>query len=452
MISDDCASPFLVVCLLLLASGPACLSDEADIDAFSDWAGENAVVLDTIEPGSGFEDLEKIRTLVGGARVVCLGESRHDAHEHFRLKHRLIEFLVSEMGFTVFALEESLPCSLAIDEYVTGGAGDPEELLDRMGGWFIWNTREIFDLVEWMRTFNRDRPVDEKVRFRGIDITDPLPGIANVKKYLDAVDPDLAADIEKNGLGQDLFDPDSWERSMANFQQAGAERLDSLGQRLDDLLARLDARRAGYIGRSSEEEFAWARRQAWIIERAHALFATGVSGTFAEAGAVREGAMAANILWLLDEAAKGKRIIVWAHNFHVGRDTFDIDIPNRPRTSGMVPMIKMVGEKLGKDLVSFGFSFHRGARPASTLPEAGAGTLDAALDRAGPPLFVLDLRAAPADGPVHDWLFGEQVMRGEGGTARLVPARSFDAVVFTRNVTQTTKMPGVIKRLQALRR
>jgi erythromycin esterase len=363
----------------------------------------------------------------------------------------LIEFLVGEMDFTVFALEESLPCTLAINEYVTGGEGDPEKLLDRMGGWFMWNTEEVLDLVEWMRAYNRDKPEGKKVKFRGIDITDPLPGIENMTAYLEAVDPDFAAGLEEDGIGRGLFDPISWERSMENFRQADAGELDALGKRIDDVLERLDARRTDYVSRSSAGEFEWIRRQAWVVERAHELFTTIVSGSFTEAGDVRERAMAANILWLLDEAARGERIIVWAHNFHVGRDTVDLDIPNRPPARGMVSMINTVGKELGRDLVSIGFSFYRGDYPDSPLPETGKDTFDAALNQAGPPLFLLDLRAAPEKGPVHDWLFRKQAMRGEGGSARLVPAKSFDAVVFTRTITPTVRTAGARKRLEALR-
>ena len=93
---------------LKLRQSPVSNSEKSKA-AFVDWAKDNAVNIRTIEPGSGFEDFQSLRKAIGDARVVCLGETRHDIHEQFRLKHRIIEFLVEEMDFSVFAMEESLP-------------------------------------------------------------------------------------------------------------------------------------------------------------------------------------------------------------------------------------------------------------------------------------------------------------------------------------------------------
>ena len=63
------------------------------------WATESAVELATTDPEAPLDDLEPLRHIVEDARVVFLGESRHDAGDQFRMKHRIIRFLVEEMGF-----------------------------------------------------------------------------------------------------------------------------------------------------------------------------------------------------------------------------------------------------------------------------------------------------------------------------------------------------------------
>ena len=47
--------------------------------------------------------------MIGDAHIVSLGEATHGTAEFFRMKHRLVEFLASEMGFTVFAIEANMP-------------------------------------------------------------------------------------------------------------------------------------------------------------------------------------------------------------------------------------------------------------------------------------------------------------------------------------------------------
>ncbi|MCP4659867.1 MAG: hypothetical protein GY856_31070, partial [bacterium] len=68
------------------------------------WIHEHAIPLATPEAEQGFDDLRPVRELIGDARVVGLGEATHGTREFFQLKHRMLEFLVEEMGFTVFAI------------------------------------------------------------------------------------------------------------------------------------------------------------------------------------------------------------------------------------------------------------------------------------------------------------------------------------------------------------
>src|SRR5262245_16373273 len=86
-----------------------------------DWIGEHAVPLKGVEAGIGYEDLAPLRELIGNARVVGLGEATHGTREFFQLKHRLFEFLVSELGFTLFLIEAGFGESLAVNRYVLTG-------------------------------------------------------------------------------------------------------------------------------------------------------------------------------------------------------------------------------------------------------------------------------------------------------------------------------------------
>jgi erythromycin esterase len=172
---------------------------KSDEDAFIDWAKKKASEIETLEPGSKFDDLRPLQKSIGDARMVFLGESRHDAHEHFKFKHRLVEFLIEEMGFTLFAMEESLPYGDKINKYVLGGEGDPEALLNDMGNWYVWDTKEVLALIQWMRKYNSDPKHDKKVEFCGVDVTDPIPAIENMLVYLEKVDSE-SADLLKNEL------------------------------------------------------------------------------------------------------------------------------------------------------------------------------------------------------------------------------------------------------------
>ena len=107
----------------------------------------------TDDPTAPIDDLEPLRALVGDARIVGMGEGSHGTREFFRMKHRVFEFLVERMGFTIFAIEATFPEALDVDRYVRTGEGDPSALIRGMYFW-TWNTDEVLDLVRWMRNYN----------------------------------------------------------------------------------------------------------------------------------------------------------------------------------------------------------------------------------------------------------------------------------------------------------
>ena len=68
------------------------------------WMRASAIPLATVKAANGLADLEPLRALIVDARIVSLGEATHATREFFQLKHRLLEFCVAELGFTVFAM------------------------------------------------------------------------------------------------------------------------------------------------------------------------------------------------------------------------------------------------------------------------------------------------------------------------------------------------------------
>ena len=89
-----------------------------DYPSFEEWAIATAVPVTTTEPGGSYEDLLPLKKIIGNAPAVALGEPRHDIHDIFQFKHRVIEFLVKEMNFTAFVLELGFPAGKKIDDYI----------------------------------------------------------------------------------------------------------------------------------------------------------------------------------------------------------------------------------------------------------------------------------------------------------------------------------------------
>src|SRR5262249_11245763 len=133
--------------------------------------------------------------MIGDTRIVSLGEATHGTAEFFRMKHRLVEFLATEMGFTVFAIEASMPEAFRLNDYVLRGEGDPKELLRGMYFW-TWNTQEVLDMILWMREFNASGK--GRIQFTGFDMQTPTFAEEIVRDFVTKADPDYLAEV--NGV------------------------------------------------------------------------------------------------------------------------------------------------------------------------------------------------------------------------------------------------------------
>ena len=105
------------------------------------WLTEQALPFDTVEAGHGFGDLMPLKELIGDARIVALGEPTHGSREVFQMKHRLVEFLASEMDFTIFSIEANMPEAYRVNDHVARGEGDPAALIEGMYFW-TWGPKK----------------------------------------------------------------------------------------------------------------------------------------------------------------------------------------------------------------------------------------------------------------------------------------------------------------------
>lgn len=158
------------------------------------WIKHNAVVVKTPVAGNGFDDLQPLKKMIGDARIVALGEGTHGTREFFQMKHRLVEFLAGQMGFTIFSIEANMPEAYRLNDYVLHGKGDPVALIKGMYFW-TWDTEEVLAMVEWMRAFNESGK--GRIEFTGFDMQTPDVAIKIVTDYLDKVDAHYAGEVAK---------------------------------------------------------------------------------------------------------------------------------------------------------------------------------------------------------------------------------------------------------------
>ncbi len=435
------------------AAVPVGCSEQAPPE-FVVWARENAIPLATMEPDSTFEDLQPLKGIVGDARVVGLGESVHTAHEFYRVRHRLLEFLVEEMGFTAFAMETGFAEAMKINDYVLGRVNEPQRW---QHNWFTWGfgyEEELMALLRWMRHYNDDPRHTPKLHFYGTDVavpySSPLTAVEEAQAYLDKAEPDYRASPDRQNLLSLVgkfqgsgFSDEARDVSLSKYIKLSIEQRNTYTAAIADLLARFRMNRTDYIERSGVEEYEWAYHSAVAaqqLDTAYRAAATSinldVNGT--RRHATRDRAMADNVLWALQREGPRGRIVLWAHNMHLMKSKLT---DSGPRLG------QYLDSMLGRDYVSVGFTYyqHQGTKPAweserveknVNLP-ARCGTIDGELARVGLPLFVVNLHSVPLRGAVQDWLNKPRVMRETvpEWDYRLVPLWAWDALFFVQYIT-----------------
>jgi erythromycin esterase-like protein len=161
-----------------------------------EWISANAIRLETPSPGHGFADMQPIAKIIGNARIVSLGEATHGTREFFQLKHRMLEFLATEMGFSIFSIEANMPEAYRLNDFVLNGKGDPVRLIKGMYFW-TWDTQEVLDMILWMREFNKSGK--GPLQFTGFDMQTPDVAARIVSDFVAGAD-SAYADSLRQGI------------------------------------------------------------------------------------------------------------------------------------------------------------------------------------------------------------------------------------------------------------
>ena len=411
--------------------------DIAAAEAARTWLATNAVRLETVEAGHGFADMQPLKQIIGAARIVALGEATHGTREFFQLKHRMLEFLVNEMGFSVFAIEATMPESFDINDYVLTGRGDSKKALAGIYFW-TWDTEEVLAMIEWMRSYNADPNHARKVKFYGFDMQSAPRAAKVTLAYLRRVDPQRA-DVAAQDLGI-LANPYAEPR----FDELPKEKKATAAKTIKTVLSSFDQRKQDYIRRSSADDWAIARQHAQVLNQNVEMRTAEIFDP-----QIRDRATAENIRWLVEHEGPDAKAVIWAHNGHVATTP-----------GGMGWHLRQI---YGPAMVVFGFAFNQGGFQAKEGPlqtkgglrpfevgPAPAGSLDALLASADLRIAAVDLRALPKSGAVAEWFapprgtrdFNAMYFGDSPRLAQRVVPSIYDGLLFVEKTTAARPLSG----------
>lgn len=272
--------------------------------------------------GDGVHDYDALLDSVGERSLVLLGEATHGTQEFYRMRAEITLRLIAEQGFDAVVVEADWPDAYRLNLFVRGegedvGAASAFDDFERFPRW-MWRNEEVLRFAQALRAHNLERPAERRVGFYGMDMYSLYRSAEAVVDYLSSVDEEQAAIARRQYAALDhVRDPQRYGYEAVygvrpDCRQAVRERLLALWKHAPEYLGR--------DGRPAADAFFFAERNAQVVASAESYY-RAMFGPRAESWNLRDRHMVDTLLALqghLRSHGGTGRIVVWAHNSHLG--------------------------------------------------------------------------------------------------------------------------------------
>ncbi len=324
-----------------------------------------------IDAPGGVPPADVLDDLIGDARVVLIGESSHGTHEFYLARAEITKWLIEHKGFNAVAAEADWPDAYRVNRYVRGLGGDSsaEEALrgfQRFPAW-MWRNTVVRDFVGWLRWHNGRRAAqgERQTGFYGLDLYSLHRSMQEVIGYLDTVDPSAA---NRARARYACFDHSAGDDGQAYGYAAAFGAGPTCERQAIEQLVELQRNASGYLaadGEPAQDELFYAQQNAATVANAEAYYRGMFAGRVTSWN-MRDKHMAQTLGALishLDRAGgpQPARVVVWAHNSHVG-DARATEVA----ADGQLTIGQLARERYGADCRVIRFSTHSGTVTAAS--------------------------------------------------------------------------------------
>src|SRR5437868_9618883 len=314
--------------------------------------------------GSGSDVFTPLLERAGEARLVLLGEASHGTHEFYARRAELTKRLIRDYGFQAVAAEADWPDAHRVDRYLKARGADADansalREFQRFPAW-MWRNADVLDFVGWLREHNDSLPREaKKAGFYGLDLYSLHSSMAAVLVYLDKVDSDAArrarhryACFEHAGEDPQAYGYAATFGMSESCEREAVAQLVEMRRRAGELAAR--------DGRLDPDEFFFAEQNARVVKNAEQYYRSMFGGRV-ESWNLRDSHMMETLENLLAHLGPESKVVVWAHNSHLGdaRATAMGD-------AGELNLGQLVRQCFGEQALLVGFSTYSGTVTAAS--------------------------------------------------------------------------------------
>ncbi|KWX74645.1 erythromycin esterase [Paenibacillus riograndensis] len=401
-----------------------------------------------------YSDLSFLKPLLKDKTVVSLGENFHRVGEYDSMKTRLIKYLHEELGFEVIAFESGLA-----EASVVNDVADELTSADMMENsiYGIWQSAETLELFNYIK---QSRQTDKPLQLAGYDMqyTSPMLTLATrslISKVNAAYGKEfMDFDNEATGKFNELMNQYSLvTKSNPVYQQKVRQLIQKYVPKYKEYIKFIQEHREPLDAAYPNAPHTADTILKGLEDRV-AIFTQAQLKDVREIYEARDRIMAEHVEWLMKVRYPGKKIILWAHNDHLAKNTSDIRVLEQGKwQNSFISMGELLHQKLKDKMYVIGLYMNRGKAAAiSTLKEfpigpMPKGTLEARIMKSGYSRTFVDLAGHTKAGPGNSWMFQPQYAAEDGLTRevivpmamKFVPKEQFDGLIVIDKVSPPTR-------------
>ncbi|GAA4851735.1 hypothetical protein GCM10023310_33150 [Paenibacillus vulneris] len=304
-------------------------------------------------PLAGPDAMNPIIEAAGASRFVLLGEASHGTSEFYKLRSELTQRFIQDKGFRFIAVEGDWPSCFIVNRYIKGlpgAASNAEEALQDFHRWpaWMWANQEILELVEWLKSFNAERPLAERVGFYGLDVYSLWESMEQIVSYLERTG---SPHVQKAKAAFECFDP--YGREGQSYGMSASLFSEGCEEEVVQLLAKLRTERSRT--QDPEEAALDAEINGLVAMHAEQYYRAMITKDV-ESWNIRDRHMVEALKRIAAFYGPDAKAIVWEHNTHIG-DARATDMA----ADGMINVGQLLREEYGPhEVFAVGFGTHHG--------------------------------------------------------------------------------------------
>lgn len=391
---------------------------------------DQAVKVRSSDPSDeDFSDLQPLKKILEGRRIVLLGEQSHGEGSVFLAKTRIIKFLHLEMGFDVLAMESGLYECGAAWRALTKGRPARESF--GIGVFPIWTfSRQFQPLMDYVAGLAKS---ESPLELTGFDCQFPTTGGPGWREARETLRSELDAIVK--GYATPPLNAAALDSVMAAFdEKPSPDTLKSSVESLARLRKSLEARAPA--GMKADDRAMWVQVLESLGAQAENLGRARKGGMLADDFNPRDAQMGKNFVWLAQKRYPKRKIVAWAATMHIARRVEGIQSKD-VNYKGVRPMGQVAAESLDREMYVLGFDALKGQRglvfqgKQFDIERAPAGSLADLASKAGLENAWIDFTRLPEKSPLRRKLVARPLGNApmEADWSRVVDGMFFQAEV-----------------------